>query len=214
VIADTGAEDPGDALMDSEMLDHLPELLACLDERERRIIETRFGLGGHEEMTLEEVGREWGVTRERIRQLQNSALTKMRKALRKKEKSSKAVSNKLVSKSQSKVKRTKTLTIRCLPEGPIIIQPISIITDREYKTCLTLMRSTGEVKELIRKYSNTPGPQLWEELHKIYFEREGHSAAEILQGVVLYDFTTGPASIMSDVPEGNVTKIFKYILVA
>lgn len=76
------------------------------------------------------------------------------------------------------------------------------------------MRSSPEVKELIRNYSTTPGPKLWEELHKIYFEREGHSAAEILQGVVLYDFTTEPAGIMSDVPEGKVTKIFKHILVA
>jgi len=57
-----------------------------LDERERRIIDERFGLSGRRALTLEEVGREFGVTRERIRQLQNSALTKMRRALRKKEK--------------------------------------------------------------------------------------------------------------------------------
>ena len=61
-------------------------MLSILDERERRIIDERFGLNGKKPLTLEEVGREFGVTRERIRQLQNSALTKMRRALRKKEK--------------------------------------------------------------------------------------------------------------------------------
>ena len=54
----------------------------------------------------------------------------------------------------------------------------------------------------------------WEELHKIYFEREEHSAAEILQGVVLYDFTTGSSGIIDDVPEGKVTKILQHILAA
>lgn len=69
------------------MLGHLDELLEHLDERERIIIEHRFGLNGHQKLTLEEVGREFGITRERIRQLQNSALLKMRHALIKKESS-------------------------------------------------------------------------------------------------------------------------------
>jgi RNA polymerase primary sigma factor len=64
----------------------LDGLLSVLDERERRIIDNRFGLNGRKALTLEEVGREFGVTRERIRQLQNSALNKMRRALSKKEK--------------------------------------------------------------------------------------------------------------------------------
>ena len=64
----------------------LDGLLNLLDDRERRIISERFGLTGREAMTLEEVGFEFGVTRERIRQLQNSALAKMRRALCKKEK--------------------------------------------------------------------------------------------------------------------------------
>jgi RNA polymerase primary sigma factor len=58
---------------------------AKIDARERRIIAYRFGLGGGRERTLEEVGRKFGVTRERIRQLQNIALLKMRKALNKRE---------------------------------------------------------------------------------------------------------------------------------
>jgi RNA polymerase primary sigma factor len=77
---------PLDALADKNLHHQLDDLLDVLDDREHRIIDARFGLNGKKPMTLEEVGREFGVTRERIRQLQNVALDKMRKALRKKEK--------------------------------------------------------------------------------------------------------------------------------
>ena len=86
VISDDRATSPLDMLSDKNLYGELDGLLSVLDERERRIIDERFGLNGRKALTLEEVGREFGVTRERIRQLQNSALTKMRRALRKKEK--------------------------------------------------------------------------------------------------------------------------------
>ena len=86
VISDERAVNPLDMLSDKNLHGELDGLLSVLDERERRIIDERFGLDGRKALTLEEVGREFGVTRERIRQLQNSALTKMRRALRKKEK--------------------------------------------------------------------------------------------------------------------------------
>jgi len=86
IIGDDRAENPLDALADKNLHGELDGLLSILDKRERRIIDERFGLNGRKPMTLEEVGREFGVTRERIRQLQNSALTKMRRALRKKDK--------------------------------------------------------------------------------------------------------------------------------
>ena len=63
----------------------LDTLLEVLDHRERKIIDARFGLDGQKPKTLEEVGQEFGVTRERIRQLQNIALKKLRRALQKKE---------------------------------------------------------------------------------------------------------------------------------
>ena len=63
----------------------LDTLLEVLDERERKIIDARFGLNGQKPKTLEEVGQEFGVPRERIRQLQNIALKKLRRALQKKE---------------------------------------------------------------------------------------------------------------------------------
>jgi RNA polymerase primary sigma factor len=86
IISDERAENPLDMLTDKNLHGELDGLLSVLDERERKIIDERFGLSGRQALTLEEVGREFGVTRERIRQLQNSALTKMRRALRKKEK--------------------------------------------------------------------------------------------------------------------------------
>ncbi len=86
MIGDERAVNPLNALADKNMHGQLEGLLDALDERESRIIDARFGLDGKKPMTLEEVGLEFGVTRERIRQLQNIALDKMRKSLRKKEK--------------------------------------------------------------------------------------------------------------------------------
>lgn len=84
-ICDQNATDPFDNLREKDMYDQLSDLLEHLDERERSIISNRFGLDGSDPITLEEVGAKMGVTRERIRQLQNSALTKMRRAFRGKE---------------------------------------------------------------------------------------------------------------------------------
>ncbi len=86
IIGDEHAASPLQTLSDKNLHSHLDGLLSVLDARERRIIDERFGLNGRKPMTLEDVGREFGVTRERIRQLQNVALEKMRRALRRKEK--------------------------------------------------------------------------------------------------------------------------------
>ncbi len=55
---------------------HLPELLGGGD-RERRVLELRYGLGGEHPRTLDEVGRTFNVTRERIRQIENQSLKKL-----------------------------------------------------------------------------------------------------------------------------------------
>lgn len=85
VIADETSADPLAALTEKNLYDQIGDLLSILNEREQRIIADRFGLEGRKPMLLEDVGREFGVSRERIRQLQNSALAKMRKALLKKD---------------------------------------------------------------------------------------------------------------------------------
>ena len=72
-------EDPGfDKLEQEALAQSLAEGLAKLDEREERIIKDYFGLVNSSTMTLEEIGEEMGVTRERVRQLRNRALAKMR----------------------------------------------------------------------------------------------------------------------------------------
>jgi len=86
IVGDSEAQDPFELLRDKNLREEVDDLLAVLDDRERRIILARFGLDGKKARTLEEVGQNFGVTRERIRQLQNIALRKMRKALSKKEK--------------------------------------------------------------------------------------------------------------------------------
>lgn len=82
LIGDEKAVDPSLALTSKNLHNNLDDLLDVLDEREQRIIDARFGLDGKKPMTLEEVGVEFGVTRERIRQLQNLAISKMRATLR------------------------------------------------------------------------------------------------------------------------------------
>ena len=52
--------------------------LSCLSERERRVLELRYGLNGEQPQTLDEVGRAFNVTRERIRQIENQSLKKLR----------------------------------------------------------------------------------------------------------------------------------------
>jgi RNA polymerase primary sigma factor len=71
---------------DAQLSDVLDSVLWSLTEREDGVLRMRFGIGYNSPQTLDEIGEVFGVTRERIRQLQNSALTKMRRALRKKEK--------------------------------------------------------------------------------------------------------------------------------
>lgn len=84
MLADENATDPLEALTQKNGFDELDTVLDTLNEREIEIIGSRFGLNGKRILTLEEIGRNFGVSRERIRQIQNVALTKMHKALTKK----------------------------------------------------------------------------------------------------------------------------------
>jgi RNA polymerase primary sigma factor len=84
-VGDEEARTPFELLRDKNLLGEVDGLLDVLDQRERKIILRRFGLDGGKPKTLEDVGKDFGVTRERIRQLQNIALAKLRHALSKKE---------------------------------------------------------------------------------------------------------------------------------
>ncbi|MGA7216574.1 MAG: RNA polymerase sigma factor RpoD/SigA [Terrimicrobiaceae bacterium] len=85
IVGDEESENPFESLRDKDTLEEIAEVLILLDDRERMIINSRFGLDGHEPKTLEEIGRKLGVTRERVRQLQNVALNRLRGALHKRE---------------------------------------------------------------------------------------------------------------------------------
>jgi RNA polymerase primary sigma factor len=83
VVQDEGASTPYDNLEEKTVTDMLREMVKTLDERESTILCYRFGLDGGSEKTLEEVGERFGVTRERVRQIQNIALIKLRKMIEK-----------------------------------------------------------------------------------------------------------------------------------
>lgn len=89
VVQDENATSPYDNLEDKTVTDMLQEMVKHLDDREATILRFRFGLDGGSEKTLEEVGVKFGVTRERVRQIQNLALKKLRKMIEKLEASKK-----------------------------------------------------------------------------------------------------------------------------
>jgi RNA polymerase primary sigma factor len=77
-IEDKTAENPSEMTSYSLLKDKLGDVLTSLTERERKVLELRFGLGDGYSRTLEEVGKQFKVTRERIRQIEAKALRKMR----------------------------------------------------------------------------------------------------------------------------------------
>jgi RNA polymerase primary sigma factor len=78
LIVDEEAMSPPDAALAAMLRLALEETLATLNGRERRVIQLRFGIIDGQERTLEEIGRRFGVTRERIRQIEAKALGKLR----------------------------------------------------------------------------------------------------------------------------------------
>ena len=83
LVSDERAHDPYEDLEDKTVTGMLQEMVKTLDPREATILRYRFGLDGGNEKTLEEVGQKFGVTRERVRQIQNIALKRMRKMIEK-----------------------------------------------------------------------------------------------------------------------------------
>ena len=82
MISDENAEDPLEHLEEKDARANLGGLLKVLTPREREIMKLRYGLGGSREKTLEDIGEKFGITRERIRQIQVGALRKLRRVCR------------------------------------------------------------------------------------------------------------------------------------
>ena len=81
-IADNSVEDPIENCEKEEMQKAIDNVLSTLSEREANILKLRFGLNGNQPMTLEEVGKQYGLTKERIRQIEIKALQKLRNPVR------------------------------------------------------------------------------------------------------------------------------------
>jgi RNA polymerase primary sigma factor len=84
-IEDKGVQSPSDAAISTNLAEHTRRALSTLTPREEKILRMRFGIGEKSEHTLEEVGQDFKVTRERIRQIEAKALTKLRHPARTKE---------------------------------------------------------------------------------------------------------------------------------
>ena len=81
IVGDENATSPYENVRENNLKSDLDRMVHSLDQREADILRMRFGLDGQDELTLEEVGRKFNVTRERVRQLQNLALQKIRKLM-------------------------------------------------------------------------------------------------------------------------------------
>ena len=83
MLQDEAANDPADRIQDDDIQVNLEHWLDKLNEKQREVVERRFGLHGYESSTLESVAQELGVTRERVRQIQMDALRRLRDILEK-----------------------------------------------------------------------------------------------------------------------------------
>jgi RNA polymerase primary sigma factor len=81
IVGDDNACSPDEHLGEKNLLEDLHAIVRSLDPREAEILTLRFGLGGGDPLTLEEVGRKFNITRERIRQLQDLALRQVRRRM-------------------------------------------------------------------------------------------------------------------------------------
>ncbi len=81
IVGDENAISPYERLSEKSLRSDLSDMIEDLEDREGAIIKMRFGIEGDSPLTLEEVGKIFGITRERVRQLQNIALSKMRKVM-------------------------------------------------------------------------------------------------------------------------------------
>jgi RNA polymerase sigma factor (sigma-70 family) len=78
IVKDESAVSPEDAALEGALVDEVEQILSSLDERERSILRLRFGLDGGEPRTLDDVGQHFSLTRERIRQIESKAMSKLR----------------------------------------------------------------------------------------------------------------------------------------
>jgi RNA polymerase primary sigma factor len=78
LIADEKSPSPSETLLEKDLVEHIRKLLSGLSPREEKILRLRFGIGEDGEYTLEEIGKQFGLSRERIRQIEAKAIERLR----------------------------------------------------------------------------------------------------------------------------------------
>ena len=78
LIYDTAGESPEEAAVSQSLNDHIRDLLETLTPKEAKILSLRFGLNGEKSLSLREIGRQYRLSRERVRQIEKKAITKLR----------------------------------------------------------------------------------------------------------------------------------------
>ena len=81
LVADMNTPTPDEAVLEGDNIRHLLDLLDSIDEREATILRLRYGLDGEDPMTLKQIGERIGLTRERVRQIEHEALSKLRDSM-------------------------------------------------------------------------------------------------------------------------------------
>lgn len=84
ILQDTNSISPASASEDSRRREHIDDWLQQLSVSERKVVELRFGLGDGDPKTLDSIGKDFGITRERVRQIETQALNKLRVITRRK----------------------------------------------------------------------------------------------------------------------------------
>jgi len=85
MVADEGLRSPADVLLDNRRAEAVRRILGDIDDRAAEILRLRFGLEGHDPMTLKEIGDKVGLTRERVRQIERDTLQIINEAIRSQE---------------------------------------------------------------------------------------------------------------------------------
>ena len=83
LLTDRNAPDPQSTLLDVEMVQEVDNILNSLDERERRVMRLRYGFDGDDALVLAQIGEQLNISRERVRQIEQHALKKLRNEAKK-----------------------------------------------------------------------------------------------------------------------------------
>lgn len=127
-VADANAVIPSEQLLKNTDTQLLREVLATLKPREREILVKRFGLDDGEPQRLEAVGKGFGITRERVRQIQDQALSKLRTKIERRNRANGHADNERNASNTKMCSTKKTIQTgwrHCSPENPTTCKPVS-----------------------------------------------------------------------------------------